>query len=124
MQSGAMGGSAIILRELFSQRKLDSEPWEPFRDGIDIRWIYKIPGGCAAALLRYAPGTSLNRHLHVGFEHIFILRGSQIDDNGEHAAGTLVIHPPGTNHAIASPNGCIALAIWEKPVHMWKSEGE
>jgi anti-sigma factor ChrR (cupin superfamily) len=120
MRSAAIDGPVMILRELFSDRSLDSQPWETFREGIDIRWIYKIPEGCAAALLRYAPGASLGRHLHVGFEHIFVLRGSQTDDNGEHAAGTLVIHPPGTNHAIASPNGCIVLAVWEKPVHMWQ----
>jgi anti-sigma factor ChrR (cupin superfamily) len=121
MFSGVIDGSAMILRDLLSQRQLDAEPWEPFREGIEIRWIYKIPNGCAAALLRYAPGASLGRHLHVGFEHILVLRGSQIDDNGEHAPGTLLIHPPGTTHAISSPQGCIVLAVWEKPVHIGKS---
>lgn len=119
MQSAAIDASVMILRDLFSGQKLDSEQWEPFREGIEIRWIYRIPDGCAAALLRYAPGASLGRHLHAGFEHIFVLRGSQIDDNGEHGPGTLLIHAPGTTHAITSPHGCIVLAIWEKPVHMW-----
>lgn len=118
MESAAIDAQVMILRDLFSEKKLDSESWEPFREGIEIRWIYRIPEGCAAALLRYAPGASLGRHLHLGFEHIFVLRGSQIDDNGEHAPGTLLIHSPGTTHAIASPQGCIVLAFWEKPVHM------
>lgn len=121
MQSGVIDGAAVmILRDLFSKQALDSEPWERFRDGIEIRWIYRTPSGCQAALLRYAPGASLARHLHVGYEHILVLRGSQIDDNGEHSAGTLLIHAPGTSHAITSPNGCIVLAVWEKPVHVWE----
>jgi anti-sigma factor ChrR (cupin superfamily) len=121
MQSGVIDGSVVmILRGLFSEQTLESECWEPFRDGIEVRWIYRTPSGCQAALLRYAPGASLVRHLHVGYEHILVLRGSQIDDNGEHLAGTLLIHAPGTSHAITSPNGCIVLAVWEKPVHVWE----
>ena len=121
MQSGAIDGSVMILRELFSAPALDALGWEPFRDGIEIHSIYATPGSSRAALLRYAPGASLGRHLHVGFEHILILRGSQIDDNGEHRAGTLLIHGPGTSHAIASPDGCVVLAVWEKPVHLWQT---
>lgn len=120
MQSAAIDASVMILRDLFSEQTLESQPWESFREGIEIRWIYRIADGPAAALLRYAPGASLGRHLHSGYEHIFVLRGSQIDDNGEHGVGTLLIHAPGTTHAIASPEGCIVLAVWEKPVHMWK----
>jgi anti-sigma factor ChrR (cupin superfamily) len=119
MQSGAIHGSVMILHDLFSEKMLDVQPWERFREGIQIHWIYRMPAGCQAALLRYEPGASLARHVHVGFEHILVLRGSQIDDNGDHPAGTLLIHAPGTSHAITSPSGCIVLAIWEKPVHMW-----
>jgi anti-sigma factor ChrR (cupin superfamily) len=121
MSSGVIDGSVMVLRDLFSGPTLDSQPWEPFREGIEIHWIYKVPEGCAAALLRYSPGASLVRHLHRGFEHILVLRGSQIDENGEHGAGTLLIHSPGTTHAITSPRGCIVLAVWEKPVHLWQT---
>jgi anti-sigma factor ChrR (cupin superfamily) len=120
MESAAIDAPVMILRDLFSGRGLDNQLWEPFREGIDVRWIYKVPAGCAAALLRYRPGASLARHVHAGFEHILVLRGSQIDENGEHGAGTLLIHSPGTTHAITSPRGCIVLAVWEKPVHMWE----
>lgn len=30
--------------------------------------------------------------------------------------GSLIIHPPGTEHDLVAPEGCIALGIWEKPV--------
>lgn len=91
--------------------------WETLRPGIEIARLYVTPdGGPSAALLRYAPGARLARHEHVGFEQIYVLSGSQTDDSGEHRAGSLLIHGPGTTHAIHSTRGCIVLAMWEKPV--------
>lgn len=91
--------------------------WEPFRKGIEISWLYRNgEDGPAAAFLRYAPGAAVPEHEHVGFEHILVLEGAQIDENGEHAAGALVINPPGTHHSVQSPEGCLVLAIWERPV--------
>ena len=110
--------SPLVLNDLFSDRVLASRTWEPFRDGIEIHWIYGSPGAASAALLRYAPGAVLGRHVHAGFEHILVLRGSQTDENGEHGRGTLLIHAPGTSHAVHSREGCIVLAIWEKSVHI------
>lgn len=111
----------LIFKDLLNiatqQHKL---PWEPFHPGVDIYRIYADgSGGAAAALLRYQPGAAVPRHDHVGFEHIFVLSGSQTDQNGEHQAGTLVINPPNTNHSVVSQAGCIVLAIWEKPVSLW-----
>jgi anti-sigma factor ChrR (cupin superfamily) len=90
--------------------------WGSFREGIDIHRLYETAGGPSAALLRYAPGAALQRHTHVGYEHIFILSGSQVDDSGEHAAGTLLVYEPGTSHTVRSPRGCTVLIIWERPV--------
>ena len=91
-------------------------PWKPYRDGVDIHHLYGEEGGSAAALLRYAPGASIPAHEHVGYEHIFVVRGSQIDPRGTHRQGTLVINPPGTHHDVRAPEGCVVLAIWERPV--------
>ena len=119
METAAEGSSPLIVRDLFSDSELDQQRWEPFRPGIEIQRIYGgAPAAASAALLRYAPGARLPRHSHEGYEHILVLRGSQVDDNGEHTVGTLLIHPPGTSHAIHSPKGCIVLAMWEKPVHL------
>ncbi len=90
--------------------------WRPFRPGIEIVRLYTAPSGHSSALLRYAPGAKLARHSHIGFEHILVLSGTQIDDNGEHPAGTLLVHPPGTAHSVSTQTGCTVLAIWEKPV--------
>ena len=111
----------LILKDLLNIALTQDElPWEPFRPGVDIYRLYgNGQGGAAAALLRYQPGASVPKHDHTGFEHIFVLSGSQTDQNGEHQAGTLVINPPSTNHSVISHAGCIVLAIWEKPVSLW-----
>lgn len=91
--------------------------WEYFREGIEVHWLSRgLDGGPSSALLKYQPGASAPRHNHPGFEHIYVLRGSQTDENGEHAEGTLAINPPGTSHSVQSPDGCIVFAVWEKPV--------
>ena len=111
----------LILKDLLNIRlRQDQFLWEPFRPGVDICRLYNDGReGAAAALLRYQPGASVPRHDHTGFEHIFVLSGSQTDENGEYQAGTLTINPPGTNHNVSSQAGCIVLAIWEKPVSLW-----
>lgn len=111
---------SLVLPELWQiLARADDLAWEAFRPGVEIHRLYPPePDGAAAALLRYQPGASVPRHLHTGFEHILVLSGSQIDDNGTYEAGTLVVNPPGTRHTVSSPEGCIVLAIWAKPVHI------
>src|SRR5579859_1500494 len=113
----------IVLTDLFTTSKLDCLRWTPFRKGIEICWLYSNPEGPSSALLRYEPGATLERHVHTGHEHILVIQGAQIDDAGEHPVGTLIVHGPGTSHAIASPKGCVVLAVWEKPVHLGKPQG-
>ena len=92
-------------------------PWKPFQDLVDI---YRLYGdgetGPTAALLRFRPGARVALHEHTGYEHVFVLSGSQVDENSRAETGTLIINPPGTSHSILSENGCIVLAIYEKPV--------
>lgn len=99
----------------YSSNKYD---WQPLRAGVDIAVLYG--GGNdepTAALLRYAPGAQVPLHEHRGYEHILVLRGSQSDEHGEYGAGELIISPPGTRHVVTSKQGCLALAIWQLPVH-------
>lgn len=93
--------------------------WEPFRAGIEAAWLRRAQdGGSAAALLRYAPGATVPAHRHPGWEQILVLEGSQQDENGRYEAGCVVFNPPGTVHSVASPEGCVVLAIWERPVDL------
>jgi anti-sigma factor ChrR (cupin superfamily) len=102
-----------VLRELARSR----DSWEELSPGIRMHPLYGFEGeGSRAALLSYTPGATLARHAHPGFEHILILEGEQRDERGAYGEGTLVINPPGTNHHVSSPKGCLVLAIWEKPV--------
>ncbi len=108
----------LKLKDLFQiadwQHKL---PWKPFQEGVDI---YRLYGdgvtGPTAALLRFRAGSRVPLHEHTGYEHIFMLSGSQVDENSRSDAGMLIINPPGTSHSILSETGCIVLAIYEKPV--------
>lgn len=91
--------------------------WEPLRPGVDIHHLSRASdAGPAAALLRYAPGAHVPYHRHQGHEHIYVLDGSQRDERGTYAAGTLVVNPPGSGHSVSSPDGCLVLIFWERPV--------
>lgn len=93
--------------------------WVPFRDGIEASWLYRNgDDGPAAALLRYRPGARVPRHRHRGYEHIYILRGSQTDDRGTLPAGSFTVNSPGTEHAVRSEDGCLALLIWQAPIEI------
>ena len=114
--------NTLVLTNLFTEHgdsdaKFDRYDWQPFRQGVEICHLYSDHNsGPAAALLRYAPGATVPRHTHTGYENILILSGSQCDEHREYGAGTLVISAPQSKHAITSPNGCIVLAIWQSPV--------
>ena len=95
----------------------DKFEWEAFKEGIEISRIYDDKNeGPAAALLRYSAGAEAPMHLHVGYEHILILSGSQSDGVNVFSKGMLIISTPGSQHRIYSESGCIALAIWQSPV--------
>ena len=89
---------------------------------MDIYRLYENgPDGPTAALLRFRPGGRVPLHEHTGYEHIFMLAGEQVDEVSKAETGALIINPPGTSHSIISENGCIVLAIYEKPVKFLNS---
>lgn len=110
-----MGEPSLLIPDLLAGgwRRL---AFANFRPGIEIHRLYGDGTGPSAALLRYAPGASVALHEHTGFEHVLVLEGEQEDARGRYPAGTLVVNPPASRHAVASRRGCVALLIWEKPV--------
>lgn len=107
----------ILQNVLDTARVISERSWIPLREGVDISSIYDAgDNGPRAAFLRYQAGASVPEHQHIGYEHILILDGSQQDGDKLYTEGMLIIHCPGTCHRIHSPNGCLALAVWEKPV--------
>jgi anti-sigma factor ChrR (cupin superfamily) len=111
----------IVLENLASIAQWqDRLQWQPFREGVEIYPLYgDRTQGPSAALLRYQPGATVPTHTHQGFEHIFVLSGSQSDRTGSYGIGTFVVNPPQTHHSVMSDKGCIVLIIWEKPVELW-----
>jgi anti-sigma factor ChrR (cupin superfamily) len=108
---------ALVLVASDLATKAETLTWTPFRPGVERHLIYDVgDDGPSAALLRYAPGSSVPPHQHTGYEHILVLAGAQEDERGRYAAGTVVINPPGTGHHVRSPEGCLVLAIWNRPV--------
>lgn len=109
---------ALVIENLFDATALiASREWLPLVEGVFISPIYDMKeSGPRAAFLRYLPGASVPHHQHLGLEHILILQGSQRDGPSVYKAGTLVIHPPGTQHYLVSEEGCLALGVWERPV--------
>ncbi len=115
---GTEPSGVLKLNDLFQisgwQQKIH---WQVFQPGVDI---YRLYGdgqtGPTAALLRFRPGGRVPLHEHTGYEHIFVLAGSQVDENSKAETGSLIINPPGTSHSILRSEGCIVLAIYEKPV--------
>ncbi len=91
-----------------------ARPFAPFREGVEISEI--AAGEPAVALLRYAPGASVPRHLHEGLETILVLDGVQSDERGDYPAGSLVLNPVGSVHSVWSGPGCVVLIQWARPV--------
>jgi anti-sigma factor ChrR (cupin superfamily) len=112
------------LATLVERAKSGALAWEPFRAGVARHLIYdEGPEGAAAALLRYEPGARVPLHEHVGYEHILVLAGAQQDQNGHYGPGTMIINPPGTRHAVFSPDGCLVFAIWQRRIRFVETPG-
>jgi anti-sigma factor ChrR (cupin superfamily) len=95
----------------------DALPWQPLRPGVEIHRLYgSADEGPSAALLRYQPGAEVPLHSHTGVEHIYVLTGAQEDSRGRYAAGSFVVNFPGTRHNVRSPEGCLVLIVWERPI--------
>lgn len=121
-----MRGPQILHGLLDGVGSLDALPFErydqPGREGVEIHRLYDTtdtgPDGPSAAIVRYSPGAKVKRHVHPGYELIFVLEGELINDAGRHPAGTLEVCTPGSSHALSSETGCTFLVVWEQPVRL------
>ena len=117
----------VVLRGLFDEfQPRGMGEFAPLWPGVDILPIYGIaPNGApidprqpSAGFIRYAAGATVPAHRHAGYEHIFVLSGSQSDASGVYERGTCVMSPPGTTHGVASDRGCLVLAVWNQSVEV------
>jgi len=110
-----MDGLALALDELRALALSPKLRWKEFAPGVHIHRLWGKSDARSGALLRYAPGAKVPRHRHEGTEHIYVLLGAQRDDRGEYVAGSHVINPPGSVHAVSSPEGCVVFVVWDRP---------
>ena len=61
----------------------------------------------ATSIVRYAPGSHFDRHVHDAGEEILVLEGVFSDESGDFGAGTYLRNPPGSAHAPFSREGCL-----------------
>jgi anti-sigma factor ChrR (cupin superfamily) len=95
----------------------DTLPWSvsPL-PGVERRMLDRVGGEVARAtsVVRYAPGSRFDRHVHGGGEEILVLEGTFSDEHGDHPAGSYLRSPPGSSHAPFSVDGCLLLVkLWQ-----------
>jgi anti-sigma factor ChrR (cupin superfamily) len=61
----------------------------------------------ATSIVRYQPGSTFDLHRHEFGEEILVLDGAFSDENGDYPAGTYMMNPPGSSHALRSEPGCV-----------------
>jgi anti-sigma factor ChrR (cupin superfamily) len=103
------------LAAMLARARQPDLPWEQLYVGVDIHRVWGTVDGASGALLRYAPGSRVPPHRHEGVENVYVLSGAQRDDRGVYEAGAHVVNPPGSSHAVWSPDGCIVYVVWERP---------
>ena len=88
----------------------EAQAWVPSPlPGVDRRMLDRVGGEVARAtsIVRYAPGSRFDAHVHELGEEFLVLEGVFSDAAGEYPAGTYVRNPPGSRHAPWSEAGCI-----------------
>jgi anti-sigma factor ChrR (cupin superfamily) len=90
--------------------------------GVERRMLDRQGGEVARAtsIVRYAPGSRFERHVHGGGEEILVLAGVFQDDQGPYPAGGWLRNPPGSVHRPWSEAGC---TIWVKTGHLPTTQG-
>ncbi len=75
------------------------EPWRPgLVPGLEVMPLH-AHDGIDTALVRWAPETTFDAHVHPGGEEILVLRGELHDEHGAYCAGTWLRSPRYSRHA-------------------------
>ena len=72
--------------------------WHPgLVPGLSVMPLHEFDG-ISTALVRWAPNTNFNTHVHAGGEEILVLEGLFRDELGEYPAGTWIRSPRWSRH--------------------------
>ncbi|MCP3129747.1 cupin domain-containing protein [Shewanella sp. KJ2020] len=102
-----------MLNMNFSERifiDTESQPWLPS----PAQGVWRKPlereakeSGHTTSIVKYDPSSQFATHGHPQGEEIFVLEGIFSDENGDYPAGSYLRHPPGSQHAPFSQEGCV-----------------
>ena len=79
-------------------------------DGVERLYLERDDGGesaVATSIVRFAPGSKFDEHVHDGGEEFIVLEGTFSDEFGSYPKGTYVRNPMGSSHNPYSDSGCI-----------------
>ncbi|MCS6128066.1 cupin [Shewanella baltica] len=104
-----------MLNMNFSERVVidtQQQPWLPS----PAQGVWRKPlereakeSGHTSSIVKYNAGSQFATHKHPLGEEIFVLEGVFSDENGDYPAGSYLRHPPGSQHAPFSHEGCVIL---------------
>ena len=94
-------------------------PWYPgMVPGLSVMPLHDFDG-VGTALVRWAPNTIFNLHVHPGGEEIFVLEGVFHDEHGSYRAGSWIRSPRYSKHApLTKAEGAV---IYVKTGHLHHS---
>ncbi|MFW8634217.1 cupin domain-containing protein [Cribrihabitans pelagius] len=99
----------------FSKRAavhFNDTPWVPSpAPGVERKMLDRIGGEVARAttIVRFAPGSAFDPHVHDGGEEFLVLEGVFQDEHGDFPAGSYVRNPPTSSHTPAAAKGAVIL---------------
>src|SRR5262249_35636775 len=86
--------------------------WVDARPGVRRKRIWEDTKNERRAILaRFAPGSTLPKHRHVGDELIFVIEGANADESGPVSTGNMNYRPNGCVHTVTTTNGATVLAV-------------
>ncbi|NNU16731.1 cupin [Parvularcula sp. ZS-1/3] len=103
------------LRADFSKREVvrpDDYEWVPSpAPGVERMMLDRIGDEVARAtsIVRYAPESRFDAHLHDKGEEFIVLEGVFSDESGDYPVGSYVRNPPGSRHAPYTEEGATIL---------------
>src|SRR2546429_330269 len=84
----------------------DAAPWAVVMEGVDMRLLRVFGDGAGySAMFRFAPGTILPKHHHMGRVHAYPLSGRwrYLEHDWIAEAGSYVCEEPGSAHTLVAP---------------------
>jgi len=79
-------------------------------DGVERLYLERNDGGesaIATSIVRFAPGSKFDEHVHDGGEEFIVLEGIFSDEFGSYPKGTYIRNPMGSSHNPYSDSGCV-----------------